>query len=363
MSIITRPARCREIPAFDLYDLSTAAALPPPPPPPPPVALDMADEPPRMGPVPIDQLIAELKAIYAPGLAAKATWGKLSQVLTEVKALGVTSTAELTVPFVARYVSSRPPGQSSHTLLSLLSSLRAACSYCESYGYVRISPFKVKRLSKWVRCTPPREHLHLSRDEIRRILDRLRQDIDERAQWAQWRARRDYAVASIIAFCALRRNECLRLHVTDVDLAGRVIHIVARTKLKTAAAAAPVPMPEALVPIMADWLTHRLDGPPGAVVPDCPWLIPTIDRKHAWLNGPPGGKALDRFKNAARRAGVEGATFQALRRSWATHAEYHGLGPALIQRVLRHTSERTSARWYRKADVPNLTEKVAGMTF
>ena len=111
----------------------------------------------------------------------------------------------------------------------------------------------------------------------------------------------------------LRKNECLRLHVADVDLAGRVIQIVARTKLKTAAAAAPVPMPEALVPIVADWLTHRLDGPPGVVVPDCVWLIPTINRQRPWLHGQTGTKALDRFQNAARRAGVEYATFQMLR--------------------------------------------------
>ena len=163
---------------------------------------------------------------------------------------------------------------------------------------------------------------------------------------------------------ALSRNECLRLHVADVDLAGRVIHIVARTKLKTAAAAAPVPMPETLVPIVADWLAHhRLDGPPGVVVPDCVWRSRQIDRKHPWLHGPPGSKALDRFKNAAERAGVKGATFQALRRSWATHAEYLRSRPCLIQRVLRHTVEQTSARWYRKADIPNLIEKVKGMDF
>lgn len=202
MSIITAAGRRREIPAFDLYDLSAAAPPDPPSTPPPPVALDMADEPPRMGPVPFDQLVAELKAIYAPGLAAPATWQKLEGVLKEVKAMGVTSTAELTVPLVARYVSSRPPGQSSHTLLSVLSSLRAACSYAESYGYVRVSPFRVKKLSKWVRSTPPREHLHLSRDHIRLVLDRLRQDVAEQAGWPQWRSRRDLAVAAIIAFCA-----------------------------------------------------------------------------------------------------------------------------------------------------------------
>jgi integrase len=52
-----------------------------------------------------------------------------------------------------------------------------------------------------------------------------------------------------------------------------------------------------------------------------------------------------------------------LRHSWATHAEFHGYGLALIQRVLRHTTERTAATYYRHADVPNLVERVAGFDF
>jgi integrase len=361
MSIITRPARCREIPAFDLYDLSTAAVLPPPPPTPPAIALDMADEPPRgFGPIPFDKFVDELRQNYTIG--SKATWQKLEYVLRSLKAMGVTSTQDLTVPLVARYVTSRPPDQSPFTLASLLSSLRAACTYAHAQGYVRINPFTVKKLGKWVRLTRPEETNHLSRDQIKRILDRMVLDIAERTEWSQWRARRIYVLTAIIAFCALRRNEARRLHVADIDLVGRVIYIVPRVRLKTSRSGAPVPMPEALVPIVEDWLLHRRDAPPGVVVPDSPWLIPTVGRNKAWLHGTCGTRALDVMKDAAERAGVKGATFQALRRSWATHAEYHGLGPALIARVLRH-SERVDAQFYRKADLPNLTERVKGMTF
>jgi integrase len=267
---------------------------------------------------------------------------------------------------VSRYVLSRPPGQSSETLRSVLSSLRAVCSYAEACGYLgagRISPFRIKRLSKWVTRTERKEGRHLSRDEIRRVLDRLRLDVAERTEWAQWRSRRIYVLTAIIAYCALRKNEAIRLQVGDVDLPGRTIHIVARTKLKTTASAQPVPIPDALVPILADWLAHRLDAPPGVVVPACPWLIPCINRKVPWLHGALGAKSLDVFQDAAERAGIQGATLQALRRSWATHAEYHGLGPAMIQRVLRHTSGRTAERWYRKADLPNMREVCKGIDF
>jgi len=315
------------------------------------------------GAVPFGRLMAELKEIYGPGLAAPMTWGKVRGVLTEVKALGVLSTDELTLPLVARYISSRPPSQSPYTLWSVLSSLRAVCSYAESMGYVRISPFRIKKLAKWCRRPSTQQEPHLSRDDIRRVLDLMRRDIDERTEWAQWRARRGFVVASIIAYAALRKTECLRLYVSDCDLPGRVIHVVPRTRLKTDAASAPVPLADALVPIIEAWLSHRLDGPPGVIVPDCVWLIPNANRLTPWLHGPPGGRALNVLQNAAERAGVKGMSFQALRVAWATHAEYFGLGPALIQRVLRHTSTRTSETYYRRADLPNLIEKVAGMTF
>ena len=51
---------------------------------------------------------------------------------------------------------------------------------------------------------------------------------------------------------------------------------------------------------------------------------------------------------------MPGVTFQLLRHSWATHAEsLWGLSEPLIQRMLRHTTERTQ-RHYRHADLDNL---------
>lgn len=48
-----------------------------------------------------------------------------------------------------------------------------------------------------------------------------------------------------------------------------------------------------------------------------------------------------------------GFTFLSLRHSFATHAEHWGLSPAMIQRILRHTSVRTQIG-YRHADAANL---------
>jgi integrase len=245
--------------------------------------------------------------------------------------------------------------------------IRSICSYAETAGYVRCSPFRLRKLSKWVRVAPLEGKRHFSREEIRRVLDLMAKDVAGRAGWSQWRARRLQAVTAIVAYTGMRKMEALQLQVGDVDLAARVIWIRPHGKtgrLKTAASEAPVPIVQALVPILTEWLAHRMDAPFGFPIPDtCPWLIPTLNRRSAWTSGQPGGKALDRLKLVAKRAGVEDVTFLALRHGWATHAEFFGYGEALIQRVLRHTSTRTAKKHYRHADLPNLIERTAGFDF
>ncbi len=319
-------------------------------------------------PIPWPQFVAELQAIYMPPMRAKATWGKLRQVLDLAAAAGATSTADLTPVLVARIVQGRPEGQSSHTLNSLLRSLRTACSYAVSCGYARANPFSARPIRLWVRPGPPRPRKHITRDQIHRILALLAKDVEDRRGWPRWKARRLQALVAVVTYCGLRKSEATHLWTEDLDIKSRIIWIRERGKrLKTVAAGAPVPIPEALVPILVDWLRHRMDKPPigygSRVRAESCWLFPTISRKSCWCSGQPGAKPLDRLAAVANRAGVEGVTFQVLRRSLATHLEYHGVGPALIQRILRHTDSRTTEKWYRQADVSNLREKVAGLEF
>jgi integrase len=317
-------------------------------------------------PIPWPVYRAELVALYAPPMCAKATAAKMRAVLRELDALGVQSTADLTPVLVSRYIAARLPDQSPYTLNSLLTVVRTICSYAEMSGYLRCSPFRLRKLSRWVRLTPLSGKRHFSREEIRKVLDLIAADIKAREGWAQWRSRRLQAATAIVAYTGMRKMEALQLQVGDVDLVARVIWIRPHGKggrLKTTASEAPVPIVQALVPILTSWLAHRMDEPHDFPCPDeCPWLIPTVNRRSPWTSGQPGGKALDRLRAVAQRAGVEGLTFQALRHGWATHAEYFGYGPALIQRVLRHTSMRTQ-KGYRHADLPNIIERTAGFDF
>lgn len=331
-------------------------------------------------PIPWTQFTAELLMLYQPPMVAKATRCKMKQVLSDISALDLTSndaprvegeeplriatTADLRVSLIAQLIASRPEGQSLHTLQSILAVARTICSYAETAGYLRVSPFRLRKLSKWVRLPTLADKRHLTRDEIRRILDLAIKHVRERSGWAQWRARRTLVVIAIIAYTGIRKMECLRLHLSDIDLVARVIWIRPHgTALKTAASEAPIPIPKALLPLLTDWIAHRMDAPFGYPMPKmCCYLIPTLNRKAAWTSGQPGGKALDRFGAVAALAGVPGATFQMLRRSWATHAEMT-MSDTMISRVLRHTNTNTAKKHYRKADIHNMLEATQDFDF
>jgi len=323
----------------------------------------------RTSAVPFDRFATELLRLYDPPHRAPATRRQVKKVLALVAELGAESTADLTPVLCARFIETRPPGQSPRTLQTLLRVLRGICNQAVINGYLRVSPFALRRVSQWVgRIGPPLEKKHFSRAEIRRVLTLMAADVDTTNGWSQWRARRLYALTATVAYTGIRNSVALYLHAADVDLTSGFVSITDRGRdggyrLKTEASAAPIPIPEALMPILRDWLTHRLDTPLDVPLPiDCPWLFPNMNRRSNWRGGSPGTKPLDRLRDVAKRAGVEGLTFLALRHSFASHLEAHGAGPAMIQRLLRH-SNPTTQMWYRHADRPGMTDAVSGFDF
>jgi integrase len=317
-----------------------------------------------LAPIPWPQFRAELEGLYQFPMVAKGTRGKMLQVLGELEALGIQNTADLTIPLVVRFVASRPPGQSPHTLHALLAVVRTICTYAETAGYLRTNPFRLRKLARWVRLPKLEGKRHLSRIEIASILALMAKHVEERSGWGQWRARRLQAATAIVAYTGMRKMECLQLHVSDVDIVARIIWLRPHGKrLKTRESEAPLPIPPALVPILESWLAHRMDAPFGFPMPRaCDYFIPTLNRKAAWVSGSKGSKALDRLRAVAALAGVPDVTFQMLRRSWATHAEPL-MGAAMIARILRHTTTRTSEVHYRRADLANITAAVENFTF
>src|SRR5271157_2234902 len=104
----------------------------------------------RTCPIPFDQFAAELLRLYDPPHRARATRRQVRQVLELVAALGVKSTADLTSALVARFIETRPPGQSPRTLQTVLRVLRVVCNNAVINGNLGVSPFSLRRVSQWV---------------------------------------------------------------------------------------------------------------------------------------------------------------------------------------------------------------------
>jgi len=294
--------------------------------------------------IPFDRFRAELLGLYQPPQRARATWTKMRQVLAEVSGLGVRSTRELSPPLVVRFSNSRP-GRNPSTVNGLLSYLRAACAYAVAMRYLSVNPFGVRRF--WVDSDaddlPGPGGRHHPAAAIVRVLRLLESEAGD----GSWAAGRLHALVATAALTGMRRGEVLGLAVGDVDLPGRLIRVRPnrRRRLKTKKSARLVPVAEQLAEVLSRWLPRT----------GCQWVFPGQTRSGPWLGGGPGLKALDQVKAAGLRAGVDGLTFLSLRHSWGTHAEsLWGLSGPTIQRVMGHTTERTSLDFYRHPDGDNL---------
>jgi integrase len=296
-----------------------------------------------------NQFTTEVLALYTPPIRRIATFRKMRQALEEFSAVCPT-TADLGPATIARWVvlhQSRRPESN----LSLLRTLRAACTYGMLCHYLEANPFDWRSPTAWidwdVEELPPPVH---SGEEVDRVLTVA----DAEAQAGCWRAARLRAVVYAFAFTGARRRELLGLAVADVDLVAGTITIRTnrRRGLKTRKSAARLPIAAELGNVLAEWIP--LTG--------SEWLFPGVRRKAPWLEGPHGDKALDQVKALGLRAGVPGLTIQSFRHTFASLSEGWGIGELALQRILRHTRIRTQ-RAYRHELPAVLREAAAKIHF
>jgi integrase len=296
-------------------------------------------------------LRSRLLLLYTPPMRAPSTFGAMTRLLERVGAMkGVKQSSHLTQATVAKYIAERSKTVCANTIVGELGYLKAVCSWAAEEGYLKVSPFRAKRCGPgdWLRPTMPRRKPYHSLVELARALGHLR------GAAVDWPGRRLFTLASLVALTGLRRDEALYAQLDDLDLSTGIFRVMGHRRLKTPESAAPVPLCAELREVLAAWLPEA--GPV--------WLFPGLERVGPWTGGMPGRKPLDRLKQAGKAAGVDHLTFQSLRHSWATHAETAwGLSDAMITRVLRHTTGRTSREHYRHADLVNLATAVRSITY
>jgi integrase len=270
----------------------------------------------------------EVLSLYAPPIRRIATYRKMRQALEEFGPL-CPSTSDLTPTAIAAWVVAHH-ARGCTTNLSLLKTLRAACTYAMLRGYLTANPFSWRAPTAWVDWDGP-EHeppVHTSA-EIAAVLHFCNIE----AASGDWKAERLRALVYAYAYTGARKRELLGLAMVDVDLPARAITIRTnrRRGLKTRGSAAALPVAPVLHRVLEHWL------------PLCrsEWVFPGIRRIAPWLEGPAGAKALDQVKALGLRAGVEGLTIASFRHTFASLSESWGIGETMLQRLLRHSSIRT----------------------
>lgn len=281
-------------------------------------------------------------------LRPRGTRLKVAQALDVLASTGsVRTTADLTTAAAADFVAAYAPGRRANTVIGLLSYLKALCNLAVEEGWLERAP-AWRRV--WPRPSPPCRARDLGRAAVGRLLAHLA------ARPATWEARRLHALVSLVAYTGVRRCEALLAGADQLDL-GRSLFLVRPAPggtLKTAASAAAVPLPDAAADVLRDWL------------PCCrgPWLFPGVRHRGPWAGGAAGSRAIDHLKRSALEVGIPWISWHALRHTFATAClGAWGVPLWAVQRVLRHTSSRTTEGYLHLDGVDLLVPIVRGLSY
>ena len=257
------------------------------------------EENPAPGTIGLDDFAMELLALYDGPAKSGPTRDKMRQTIGQVANLrGVDRIADLTPQLVAAWVRTMiDEGLSRATIETRLANLRAACSYAVRRGHLDRNPVEAQRhwLPHGYEGRPAERPDALAEDDADRLMVYLLDSSDT------WEAHRLLALAAVVLYAGLRRNEALRLDVADCDLTARTLRIVGASIGRRER-----PMPAKLSEVLADWLPNT----------GCRWAFPGARLVGPWNGGPPGQKPLHRLRDAGRDVGLEGVSFERLRGTW-----------------------------------------------
>lgn len=257
----------------------------------------------------------------------RSQWRKINPIIGSLPLKKITGL--VIERLVAHYASDTAP-----TRRQLVLAVRACLKYAESIGVIETMP-KIRPIKGGMQRVKGRPTA-LTSQEVSLILDQASYPT-QRALWA-------YALGQ-----GLRPSEAVRLDWADVDWTNGVV-LVRGTK--TAKSHRRVPLTTATkTELEPYWISLGK--------PSSGWAFPNREDKH-----PPSAKWGNRFKSAAKRAGItKVVTAYTARHTFATACAMSGVPLPAAREMLGHTSHsRTLEEVYSNPDAQMLAAAVAGLT-
>lgn len=230
-----------------------------------------------------------------------------------------------------------------------LASLRVFVKWAVEAGYLEADPtIGVKRVEVEL---SPRDRTRgemSSLEAVAAVHGHLRCETEAHAQLGY----RDAVIWSLMEMAGLRVSEVADLKVSDVDLDGKVIHVLGKGGKK-----ADVQIPQALVDVIASWLTRKPVSKKGHLVTD--WNGYGLSRGQVWR----------RLKLMGEKAGVEDIRPHDVRHTFV----YRTIDTAVSQgmaipvafdaarKQARHGDVRTTQKFYLHARASDVRAVVEAM--
>jgi site-specific recombinase XerD len=277
----------------------------------------------------------EVERDYSP-LTAMAYRSDFRAFLHFLKAAGLLPhLRQMDRSVVRRYVVwLKSHGLKASTVARHINSLRSFWDYLRESQYTEADPFFRISLPRRPEEVPP----HLTAEEAEALLAAAGRQI------CVFNAFRDTAVLSLFLYTGIRRSEALNLRLSDLDLAGGTLQVVAGKGRKSRV----LPLLPEVCTALSDWLELRPENCGHDRVFTCKWGAPLSKRGLA--------SCLNR---ALSKAGIArpGITLHSLRHTFACLLLKGGCDLYSLQRMLGHTRLDTTAT-YLHATVEDLRQAV-----
>lgn len=214
-------------------------------------------------------------------------------------------------------------GRSKTTLSMYHRQLRAAFNRAVKWGMTKVNPFNLVEISKGRQVAPGEKDM--SYEEVRKLLKTI--DEDGNRQFATF--------VRFVLYTGCRRNEILFLHWEDIDLNNLSLKVRAQKTGRHLV----LPINKALKRVLDGMVQQEI----GYVFQAQPKSRRTGEPGQPWHED----SASHWFKHYVCKAGLSSHySLHSLRHTYATYLRQQGVPVDIVQKLLGHTSSRTTSENY-----------------